>query len=155
MRKWVLLAYRLPREPSTPRIAVWRSLRRLGAAQVGDGLVVLPRTDETLEQFEWLAEDIRASGGESSVWLSEATTRAQEGHWVGRIVAASDDEYAALQQRAADGAALEPSDRRRALRQLRAEYRRVRARDFFHAPAGEAAEAAIERLAERDRVAAR
>src|SRR4051794_9204915 len=26
---WVLLAYRLPREPSTPRIALWRKLRAL------------------------------------------------------------------------------------------------------------------------------
>ena len=38
---WVLLAYRVPREPSTPRIAVWRRLKRLGAAQLLDGLVVL------------------------------------------------------------------------------------------------------------------
>src|SRR5258708_1839751 len=30
--QWVFLAYRLPREPSTPRIAVWRKLRRLGIA---------------------------------------------------------------------------------------------------------------------------
>ncbi len=34
VQDWVLLAYRLPREPSTPRIALWRRLRRLGAAQV-------------------------------------------------------------------------------------------------------------------------
>ena len=39
---WVLLAYRLPREPSTPRITVWRKLRRLGVAQLVDGLVALP-----------------------------------------------------------------------------------------------------------------
>ena len=38
---WVLLAYRLPREPSTPRSALWRKLRRLGAAQVLDGLAAL------------------------------------------------------------------------------------------------------------------
>jgi len=25
-RRWVLLAYRMPREPSTPRIALWRRL---------------------------------------------------------------------------------------------------------------------------------
>ena len=40
--EWVLLSYRLPREPSTPRIAVWRKLRRLGVAQISDGLVALP-----------------------------------------------------------------------------------------------------------------
>src|ERR687888_50422 len=32
--RWVLLAYRLPREPSTPRSALWRKLRRLGAGLV-------------------------------------------------------------------------------------------------------------------------
>ena len=31
---WVLLAYRLPREPSAPRLAVWRQLKRLGVAQL-------------------------------------------------------------------------------------------------------------------------
>ncbi len=40
--EWVLLSYRLPREPSTPRIAVWRKLKRLGVAQISDGLVALP-----------------------------------------------------------------------------------------------------------------
>ncbi len=40
--QWVFLAYRLPREPSTPRITVWRKLKRLGVAQILDGLVALP-----------------------------------------------------------------------------------------------------------------
>ena len=43
-RRWVLLAYRMPREPSTPRIAVWRKLRRLGVAQIVDGLVAVPES---------------------------------------------------------------------------------------------------------------
>ncbi|MEV4644831.1 hypothetical protein [Saccharopolyspora sp. NPDC049357] len=37
--EWVLLSYRMPREPSTPRIAVWRKLKRLGVAQLADGVV--------------------------------------------------------------------------------------------------------------------
>src|SRR6266540_843167 len=39
--QWVLLSYRLPREPSTPRIGVWRKLERLGVTRLGDGLVAL------------------------------------------------------------------------------------------------------------------
>ena len=27
--EWVLLSYRIPREPSTPRITVWRKLERV------------------------------------------------------------------------------------------------------------------------------
>src|SRR5690242_10765482 len=53
--EWVLLAFRLPREPSTPRTALWRKLRQLGAAQLLDGLVALPLDARNREQFEWLA----------------------------------------------------------------------------------------------------
>ena len=58
----MLLAYRLPREPSTPRIAVWRRLRRLGVAQLLDGLVALPLDARTKEQLEWVAEQVADAG---------------------------------------------------------------------------------------------
>src|SRR6266576_3242684 len=60
---WVLLAYRLPRVPSTPRSAVWRKLKRLGVAQLGDGLVALPADPRTREQLEWVAEEVTDRGG--------------------------------------------------------------------------------------------
>jgi hypothetical protein len=147
MRRWVLLAYRLPREPSRPRIALWRSLRRLGAAQVGDGLATLPLTAETHEQIEWLANDIEEARGEASVWIGEAATRVQEDRWIERFRLASTDEYDTLTDRAEKAAIDDGATRRRNLRQLRAELRRVRARDFFGVPAGARATAAIERLA--------
>ena len=147
MRQWVLLAYRLPREPSTPRITLWRNLRRLGAAQVGDGLVILPLTDETQEQMEWLASAVDDAAGESSVWIGEAATKAQEDRWVDRIKAGSIDEYAALELRARDAALDSEDERRRSLRLLRAELRRVRGRDYFNVPEGAQAAAAIEGLA--------
>lgn len=155
MQPWVLLAYRLPREPSTPRIALWRSLRRLGAAQVGDGLVALPLDGETREQVEWLASGIEESGGDASVWIGQAATRAQEERWVDRLLEAVTAEYRTLIRRATEAAAEEGSTRRRSLRQLRAEFRRVRVRDYFRAAAGSEAEAAIERLASGEPVAAR
>src|SRR3954470_6216916 len=68
---WALLAYRLPREPSTPRIALWRALRRLGVGQIVDGLVALPADARTREQLEWLAEAVTQAGGEASVWLAQ------------------------------------------------------------------------------------
>ena len=63
MSEWVLLAYRLPREPSTPRISLWRKLRRLGAVQVVDGLVTLPADPKTVEAFDWLADEVLEAGG--------------------------------------------------------------------------------------------
>src|SRR5262249_9891593 len=75
--RWVMLVYRLPRTPSTPRIALWRKLRRLGVAQVVDGVVALPASPDAREQLEWLAEDVVQAGGEASIWLSEPATPAQ------------------------------------------------------------------------------
>ena len=74
----MLLAYRIPREPSTPRITVWRKLRRLGAVQVLDGLVALPADARTREQLEWLADDVLDAGGEATVWLCRLGSAAQE-----------------------------------------------------------------------------
>jgi len=146
MRRWVLLAYRLPREPSRPRIALWRHLRRLGAAQVGDGFVTLPLTGETHEQIEWLANDIEEARGEASVWLGEAVNLAQELRWMERFRKASTDEYEVLADRARKAEAEDLPTRRRSLRLLRAELRRVRARDYFSVAAGVVATAASDRL---------
>ena len=78
VRSWVLLSYRIPREPSTPRIAVWRQLRRLGALQIGDGVAALPLDKRTREHMEWLAAEIEEAGGEAVVWLAEPSSRAEQ-----------------------------------------------------------------------------
>jgi len=76
--EWVLLAYRLPRVPSTPRVTVWRKLARLGAVQVLDGLVALPADARTIEQLEWVAEEVTEAGGEASTWTARPGSAAQE-----------------------------------------------------------------------------
>src|SRR5918912_9449 len=73
-----MLAYRLPREPSTPRIALWRRLKRLGVVQLLDGLVALPANAQTREQLEWAAEEIVDGGGEATVWIARPATVAEE-----------------------------------------------------------------------------
>lgn len=75
----MLLAYRLPREPSTPRIAVWSKLRRLGAARLVDGLVALPADALAKEQVEWIPDEILEAGGEATVWVGRPGSRGDEG----------------------------------------------------------------------------
>src|SRR5947209_8010058 len=90
---WVLLAYRLPREPSTPRIALWRGLRRLGAAQIVDGLVALPADSRTREQLEWLADGVIEAGGQAEVWVGRPGSAAQERAIAERMQAAIGEQY--------------------------------------------------------------
>src|SRR5918911_2473245 len=76
--RWVLLSYRMPREPSTPRIAVWRKLKRLGVAQLLDGLVALPLDPRNREQLEWVAEEVVDAGGDATIWIGRVGSAAQE-----------------------------------------------------------------------------
>src|SRR6266853_106010 len=93
---WVLLAFRLPREPSTPRIALWRKLRRLGAIQLLDGLVTLPADPRTQEALEWLADEVLEAGGEASVWLSRPTTVGQRRQLETQMAEAAAEAYRAV-----------------------------------------------------------
>lgn len=144
---WVLLAYRLPREPSTPRIAVWRRLRRLGALQLVDGLVALPLDATTREALEWVAEEVEQAGGEATVWIAEPAASTDERALAARMTAAVAADYRSVIEAAGAAARDAGSDRRRAAARLRRELQRVRSRDFFPPPERDEAEQAVERLA--------
>ena len=138
----MLLAYRVPRTPSTPRIAIWRKLRRLGAAQLGDGLVALPHDARTQEQLEWVAGDVEAAGGSATLWRAEPLSRLDEQRLVAELAAARAEEYRDLIDRT--HAAAESG---RQLVRLRRELRRIRRRDYFPPPEAELARRALEELA--------
>src|SRR5881628_513336 len=116
---WVLLAYRLPREPSTPRIALWRKLRGLGAAQVLDGLAALPLDARNREQLEWLAEEVVEAGGEATIWVGELASASQERELAARMANAVAADYRSLVAEAAAAREQPPGQRRRTLARLR------------------------------------
>src|SRR5215470_8891721 len=145
--EWVLLSYRLPREPSTPRIAVWRKLRRLGVAQISDGLVALPADPRTREQLEWVAEEVTDGGGSAAIWLARPATRAQEDQLAKAMAAARAGEYQAVIAAAAEAADAEPAARPSAVRRLRNELRGIQRRDYFPPDERDQAQAAVQALA--------
>jgi hypothetical protein len=144
---WVLLAYRLPREPSTPRSGLWRKLRRLGAAQLLDGLAALPLDARNREQFEWLADEVAEAGGDATIWVGELSSAAQERELAARMAEAVTVDYLAV---VADASAVRdepPVHRRRTLARLRRELRRIKGRDYFPPPERELAQQAVDELA--------
>jgi hypothetical protein len=147
---WVLLAYRLPRVPSTPRSAVWRKLKRLGVAWLGDGLVALPADPRTREQLEWIAEEVTEHGGDATLWLGRPLDGSASSAVVSRMTATVAAEYDAVIAQAADLRTADAVARRRAVARLRRELHRIQSRDFFTCPQREAARRAVEQLAAPD-----
>lgn len=151
--EWVLLSYRMPREPSTRRIAAWRRLRRLGALQLGDGLYALPASSSTREQLDWLAEEAVDAGGDATVWIARAATVRQDRDLASQMKMSAAEEYREVIKEADDVARAAPGTRERSLARLRRELRRIAQRDHFPPPEREHARAAVEELARLREVA--
>jgi hypothetical protein len=144
---WVLLAYRMPREPSTPRIAVWRKLRRVGVVQLVDGLVALPADARTKEQLEWLAEEVLDAGGEATVWVGRPGSAADERRLAARMADAVAEEYQRVIADAEQASRAPSAAASRTAAKLARELERIDRRDFFPPPERERAHRAVRRLA--------
>ena len=146
-RGYTTVFYPLPREPSNPRVAVWRKLERLGVARLGDGLVALPADARTREQLDWLAEEILEADGVATVWLATPGSAAQERATAETMRAGRAAECQAVTEQARAAGAGDVAERARVLRRLRGELRRIGRRDFFPPAEREAARAAVDALA--------
>ena len=125
---WVLLVYKIPREPTASRAAVWRKLKRLGALLLHDAVWVLPATPWTREQFQWLTVEIGELGGDAYLWESHLLLNGRTDALVQQFQARVDAGY----QEILDGLDQEDAD----LVALSRTYQQVRAQDYFHSALG-------------------
>jgi len=135
MAKWVMLVYKIPREPAAGRVYVWRKLKRLEALLVHDAVWLLPTTPWTREQFQWLAVEIKELGGEALVWESRMVLPGQDETLVGQFAAETDSGYQAILT------ALQLPDAD--LTALARQYQQVQARDYFQSPRAEQVRTAL------------
>ena len=126
---WVLLVYKIPREPTASRATAWRKLKRLGALLLHDAVWVLPATPWTREQFQWLAVEIGELGGEAYVWESRLLLNGQEDALVRQFQVHVDEAYQEILNE------LEGEDAD--LVMLSRKYQQVRAQDYFHSELGQ------------------
>jgi hypothetical protein len=126
--KWLLLVYKIPREPTAGRVYVWRKMKQLGAIALQDAVWVLPATPRTQEQFQWIAAEIAEIGGEAVVWsadvLLESPTPALVARFTSEVEAEYEEILAAMKKKRPD------------LKALGQRYRATVARDYFQSALG-------------------
>src|SRR5262245_27350136 len=127
--EWLLLIYRIPRQPSAGRVFVWRKLNQLGAIALQDAVWVLPSTPRTREQFQWLAAEISELGGEPLLFASQV---------VYHSLGAGLQEQFETPVRAAYGQILTALRRPQCdLPALAKRYQQIKSQDYFRLPLGE------------------
>src|SRR5688572_30521246 len=76
--KWLLLVHQLPPKPSNFRVRIWRKLQQLGAVSIKNSVYVLPSNEKTSEDFQWLKQEIEASGGEATIFHADSVEGAMD-----------------------------------------------------------------------------
>ena len=157
--RWLLLIHQIRPKPGYLRVKIWRRLQRLGAVPVKNSVYVLPKNDQTHEDFQWVFREIVQSGGDAS--LCEACfLEGLTEHEVEELFrSARDADYQSISKEAQRIAAnlsakRKINDERKKhlalqVERLHKRVAEVAAIDFFSAPAREAAEQLIYSLETR------
>jgi len=93
---WLLLTYKVPPEPASKRVALWRRLKSMGAVYLQNGVCLLPKTDDHVRRLKMLENDIAKMEGDAVILAAIALDRVQEEKVVARFKADRDDAYREL-----------------------------------------------------------
>lgn len=148
MAPWLILIHRIPPTPLYLRARIRQRLAAAGAVAVKKSVYLLPKSDEALEDLQWIAQEITAGGGDAhlveGVFVDPAATDAaieqfrQARNADYRALAAAAE--AAVRTRGAAAAAQTPARLARRLDQ-------IRRLDFFAAEGRRQAEKAVAAVA--------
>jgi hypothetical protein len=155
--RWLLLLHQLPTQPSKARVKTWRRLQQIGAIPLRNSAYVLPNSDQSHEDFEWMKSEIVAMGGEATVVAANMLDADADAEIVSAFRKARERDYKGF---LTDLAALERKTRtapspgrhgqslsvRRTVRAARDRLADIVAIDFFSAAGRSEAEAALARV---------
>jgi Protein ChrB, N-terminal len=154
---WWLVSVSTAGAPGTLRVQVWRKLRSLGALYLQQSVCLLPEREETTRQVRRLLDRVRQHGGSARTLRVTFPDPVQQQQIIGEFNAARDAEYAEvlerlpafreeLQLERARGRATyaEVEESEADLERFRSWLAKIGARDYFAAPVGPAARAAVQ-----------
>ena len=150
---WLVLIHQIPPEPGYLRVKIGRRLQRIGSVPLKNSVYVLPTGEQAEEDYQWIAGEIRAGGGEAMVCQVRFVDGLDDDQVKALFHAARNQDYgeiAAEAKQAGDAFGAGPADEdaqraqaRRSLVRLKRRLTDVVALDFFGAPGLGEAETAL------------
>jgi hypothetical protein len=157
---WQIITYRLPKEPSRHRVAVWRELRRLRAVSLQQSTWALPSGEGFDEGFAQVVQTIDAAGGQpvtlavadddrGVAQLERLFTEQRDLKWQ-EFLADCNKFEAELADEVKKGklTLAELDEEEESLERLRRWYRAIRARDLYGARSSAVADRRLKECAE-------
>ncbi len=100
--KWLAINYNLPTEPSRVRVAVWRSLKKLGAVNIQQSMWMLPFNEANCESLMHIADEIEKSQGDAFLMETSFVDKKDEQGVIQLFNKARDEEYAEVIEKCED-----------------------------------------------------
>jgi hypothetical protein len=157
-RSWLVLIHQIPPKPLYLRAKVRQRLARIGAVALKNSVYVLPAGPDAVEDFEWIAEEIKGGGGQAYIcsgqFLAGVTDKALEEQFRADRKGDYDalaGEVRELAERLRSRSGTVPPEEQlpAAAARLRQRFDEIRAIDFYRVPAGKEVETMIRTLEKR------
>jgi hypothetical protein len=137
---WLLLLFTLPTNRNTERVAVWRRLKKMGAVQFKTSTYLLPDEPAQYEQFQWLAQQIRDYGGDSTLVRAQEIEGLTSEKAIAMFNEARARDYVelrrSLQSFIGRRKKIDAEEGAATLERLTRQFREIRAVDFFDSARG-------------------
>ena len=140
---WLLFLHQIPPAPAYFRAKVMRRLNQLGAWPVKNSAYLLPVTDESVEDFEWLRAEVAQQGGEAWLFRSEAVSGLTDATIQEAFRQLRTPDFEALIESTRQLLAAPPVEQSQ-YRKLKRRYEELCRIDFFGAPARRELEALMQ-----------
>jgi len=146
MPRWLMLIHRIPSRPLYLRAKMRQRLTAAGAIAVKNSVYLLPHGAETLEDLQWIAQEIVAGGGDAHLIAGDFVDGVANEAAVAQFRHERDADYAALAAEAKEALKGELAG---AHPRLTRRLEEIRGIDFFDAERRKAAEKAIAAIESR------
>lgn len=157
--EWILLVYRVPTEPASRRVTIWRDLKRMGALYLQQCVCILPRRDDLVAELERTTTKLTGMGGEYTRFALPSLPSEDEAKIIASFRALRDKEYMEIVEECASKFVREIEFERfrenytfeeaeeigQDLEKIRRWFRKVKDRDWFEAEGRETVETWIQR----------